>query len=122
MLCFVKINRKCGLIGDVDICSEVTYESSESSDMWATGATIIELYTGVSYWQFSDDDYARGTDMFECLLEKVKCQEQPRILQQDLFTDHVPCNVQCLLAQCLLYDAKIRPSALAIIAAMPSFV
>lgn len=95
-------------------------KASHASDMWSTAATIIELYTSIPYWNFSDDDFAGDiTDMNECLIAKVKRAERPGVLQHSAF-DKVPASMQHLLNACLQYDCHERPTALELIQNVPA--
>jgi serine/threonine protein kinase len=93
-------------------CLMNTGKGSKASDMWSTGATLIELYTGLAYWQFSEDDCADATDVLDCLMKKVQHRERPGIINHKNFTDKIPTTMQSLLDRCIQYDHTARPGAL----------
>ena len=55
------------------------------SDMWSVGATVSELYTQLTYWHFSSNDFENCSDMLECLIRKVERQEKPNIIFEKFF-------------------------------------
>jgi tRNA A-37 threonylcarbamoyl transferase component Bud32 len=96
-------------------CLMNTGKGNKASDMWSTGATVIELYTGLAYWQFSEDDFADATNMLDCLMKKIQRRERPGIINHENFKEKIPTTVQSLLDRCIQYDHTARPGALEIV-------
>lgn len=93
-------------------------KANRNSDMWSTGATIVELFTGMPHWQFSNEDFEDVDSMDEYLMNKVKRRERPSVISHFRFQESIPANMQSVLKQCLDYDES-RSSALDIIALFP---
>lgn len=91
--------------------------ATASSDMWSVGGTLAELYTSLSYWDFSDDDFelAAAESVDDALFAKVKREERPGILHNNSFIANVPLAMRSVLEACLQYDASSRPTALEVI-------
>jgi serine/threonine protein kinase len=60
-------------------------KASVASDMWSVGATLSKLYTGFTYWNFSEAEFDDVSNVNDCLRAKMERRERPDILEKESF-------------------------------------